>query len=203
MADEGRADSELADVYLVARNLVELETGKLRQVHREKGRGEIALEARLQPHGGAPGPPDVDLDIGPVERREEAEALDVVHVQVREQDVDALQLRRDGGREPPDAGSGIQDQDRAPVADHAHAQCCRRGAPPLGVGRQAEPRVPGSRAPHTSRKYLGAEELRRLADQREGGHVHVPPLRTRSASDGAREGTLSAIIIGRSSGGIA
>src|SRR5436309_2476407 len=54
---------------------------------------------------------------GPKERGKEAETLDMVHVEMRQEDVHALDGRVNGGPEPADAGSGVEPKDGAVGAD--------------------------------------------------------------------------------------
>ncbi len=59
------------------------------EVDGEEGRGEVAYQPTAQPEQGAGGAPEVRLDPGCEERLEEAEALDVVHVEMGEEHVHA------------------------------------------------------------------------------------------------------------------
>ena len=60
----------------------------LRQVHREQRRREVGRDALVERGDGRGRSPDVQLGVGRPDRPEHAEALEVVDVQVREQQVD-------------------------------------------------------------------------------------------------------------------
>ena len=68
--------------------------------------------------------------LGPIERREESETLDVVHVQMGQQDIDAADGRVDGLAQTPDARPRVEHKYRTvlPVA-HPRTTCCRRSGP--------------------------------------------------------------------------
>ena len=90
VADQRGADGELADLHRAAGHFVQHQlAGQVAQVHREERRREVAHEARAQVQGGGGRPPDVHFHVRLEERLEEAQALDVVHVQVGEQHVHA------------------------------------------------------------------------------------------------------------------
>ena len=115
----------------------------------------------------------MDLARGPKERGKEAEALDVVHVEVGQEDVEPLDRRVNGGSEPTDAGPGIEHENGAIGArSRPRRRCCpvtRRFGPELA----SDPRVPhrrmfiGSVAPRTWRGHRGAD---RASPPVESGH---------------------------------
>ena len=80
---------------------------------REERRREVAREASPQFHRRRRRAPYVDLARWPKERGEEAEALDVVHVEVGQEDIQPLDRRVNGGSEPTDAGPGIEHENGA------------------------------------------------------------------------------------------
>jgi hypothetical protein len=55
----------------------------------------------------------MNLARGPKERGKEAEALNVVHVEVGQEDVHPLDGRVNGGPQPTDAGPGVEREDGA------------------------------------------------------------------------------------------
>jgi len=63
----------------------------------------------------------VHLDSPAAQRREEGQPLDVVHVQLGEQDVDAVQLGRGALAQPQDARACIQDEQGARAYQAARA----------------------------------------------------------------------------------
>src|SRR3954451_2940077 len=66
----------------------------------------------------------MDLEIRPEEAGEEPESEDVIHVQVRQQDVDPLQLGRHRRAEYANAGAGVEHHERAWFfTAHLHARC--------------------------------------------------------------------------------
>jgi hypothetical protein len=112
MADEGRRDAELAHLEVRMGNAVELhQTRQVSQVDRKEGGRKVSREARPQVLGGAARTPDVDLHVRIIKRSEEPEPLNVIQVQMRKQDVDAMERARKGESEPADPGSRIEDQD--------------------------------------------------------------------------------------------
>ena len=117
MADQRGADPERADLERRARHLVAGDAGQIAQMHREQRRREVARQPRLERQRAARRPPDVDLDVGLIERGEEAQALDVVHVQVGQQDVDAA-----------DAAGSWAPSRRMPVPASSTSTCRRRRA---------------------------------------------------------------------------
>jgi hypothetical protein len=88
VADKRRADVKWTDVEGHARHRVAGEPRQVAKVDRKQGRREIARQARLQRERAARRPPNVDLDTRIIERPEEAQPLNVIHVQMGQQDVD-------------------------------------------------------------------------------------------------------------------
>ena len=71
---------------------------------------------------GERGPPDLDADAVIPERREEAEALEVVEVQVGQEEVDRAVCRvEEVEAKRADTGAGIQDERRVVVEQHLDA----------------------------------------------------------------------------------
>src|SRR5262249_16066085 len=100
MADARGPDVELSDGEAPAARVVQLEvTWQGAQPHGKQGRGEVSAEARLKAQRGAGRSPDVDLHFWVVERTEEPQSDDVVHVEVGEQYVDSGEPRRQLERE--------------------------------------------------------------------------------------------------------
>ena len=92
MADEIAANAQAANSG-VGLGIVQLEPARhLAQCDREERWREVAADPRAQRHGDRRRPPDVDFQVWPKDRLEEAKALEVVHVQVRDQHVDATHL---------------------------------------------------------------------------------------------------------------
>ncbi len=90
--------------------------GHVAQMHRKQRRRQVAAEPCPQTHPGTGRTPDVGLDRGIEQRPEKAQALDVIHVQVGQQDVDPAQRARERGAEPAHARPGIEDQHGAVMA---------------------------------------------------------------------------------------
>ena len=82
----------------------------------------------------------MNLARGPKKRGKEAEALDVVHVQVGQQDVHPLGSRVDGSPKPTDASPGVEREDGA-IGAH---DLDRGGVAPVTRGFRAGA---GERAP--------------------------------------------------------
>jgi hypothetical protein len=107
-------DLEAADAYrLIGRVMQHDSSVEVSEPDREEWRREIASEASPQVHRRRARAPNMDLAGRPKERGKEAEALDVVHVEVGQEDVQPLDGRVNGGSEPADAGPGIERKDRA------------------------------------------------------------------------------------------
>jgi hypothetical protein len=95
----------------------------------------------------------VNLARRPKERRKEAEALDVVHVEVGQEDVQPLDGRVNRGSEPADAGPGIEredgavgayDLDRGGIAPVARRLWAGAGERPAGSPQADDHRAGGS-----------------------------------------------------------
>src|SRR6185436_17266481 len=117
MAHVARPDAERADLAQRG-ELVACERAlEIAHADREEWRRKVPRQTRSERHRRARRTPDVDLQIGASERREETEALDVIHVQVREQHVDAALCRRDDLSQAPDPRAGIEDEEVIAIAD--------------------------------------------------------------------------------------
>ena len=86
--DEIGHDDKGADLEPARDDIVQDHPRKLAQPDREQGRGQVTGQPLGQPHRRRGGPPEVDLDIGIEQRAEETEALDVIHVEMAEEDVE-------------------------------------------------------------------------------------------------------------------
>ena len=75
------------------------------------------------------------LEVGVVQRVEEAQALDVIHVEVREEHVDPAHAFGQARREPADPGAGIEHEELTGVVAHLDAR--RVPAVAHGVGARA------------------------------------------------------------------
>ena len=147
-------DLEAADAYrLLGRVMQHDASVEVADPDREERRREIACEASPQVHRRGGRAPNMDLAGGPKERGKEAEALDVVHVEVGQEDVQPLDGRVDGGSEPADAGPGIEredgaigahDLDRGGVAPVARRFRAGAGERPAGPPQADDHRVGGS-----------------------------------------------------------
>src|SRR5262245_53499441 len=58
-----------------------------------------------------------------IERTEETQALDVVHMEMREEDVDPISIRLDLCPESTNARTCVEDQHRAVVSAHFNGRC--------------------------------------------------------------------------------
>lgn len=63
----------------------------------------------------------MDIATGLEQRSEEAEALDVVHVEMGEKDVDPARNARDDSAQGPDARASVQDDERGVLRFEGHA----------------------------------------------------------------------------------
>ena len=116
-----------------------------------------------------------------VERCEEPQPLDVVHVEMGEQHVDAvLRVARSGSSAAPaaDAGAGVEHEHRLIVRPHLDAGGVAAVARGLGAGRRDRAARPPDRDPHhdgTSQKIATAPTMAtRLAGQRERRDLDLP-----------------------------
>ena len=107
-------------------------------------RGDIAREPVAQRGFRGGGAPDRDVRL-PAERRgEEHQALDVIEMEMRKQDVDRLVHPREREAEVADARAGVEDQ-RAPVRQR---QLDARGVPSVAHCLRPGCRNRAPRAPH-------------------------------------------------------
>src|ERR1700675_401994 len=98
MDDMRRNTLEASYAYrLVGRVMQHDSSVEVAEPDREERRREIACEASPQVHGRRRRAPNMNLARGPKERGKEAEALDVVHVEVGQEDVQPLDGRVNGG----------------------------------------------------------------------------------------------------------
>src|SRR5581483_11649632 len=134
MADELGADRQPGDLERARGGVVEGEpAGKFPQADGEQRWREVPGEPVVEAVGGRRRPPQVDLEARLVERPEEAEADDVVHVEVGQQDVDPPQP---AGRpvDGPDPGPGVEDAQRPRLRPHLDARRVAAVAGGLGPG---------------------------------------------------------------------
>src|SRR4029450_4531167 len=164
-------------------------------------------QARAQAERRTGRPPDVHLHAGLVERRKKPEPLDVIHVQVGEQQIDAANPAREGGAESPYSRPGIEHQH---VVLRAHLDARGVAAVASSFGSRASQRT--ARAPErdvhhdrTSQKIATAPRWR-PAWPSSGNAVTSISRRTlsnprRNNRPCAGRRSRNAIINGRSSGG--
>ena len=106
-----------------ADHVVQLEPARHVTQHQgEQWRREVAPESGLQAERGAGRPPDVHLHSRAIQRTEETQAEDVVHVEVREQHVHPCQSPRQLRREGPNAGPRIEHDDPSLRSRQSHAR---------------------------------------------------------------------------------
>ena len=105
---------------------------EIADAHREERRRQVAGEAGREIERRRRRSPDVHLEPGAVERVEEPETDDVIHVEMREQDVDALRLRRQRRAEAADPRAAVEDEDV--IAGDAHLDAHRVAAVAHGLG---------------------------------------------------------------------
>ena len=140
--DEICRDGKRPQLEPAGDHIVQDDPGQLAEPDREQGRRQVTGQSLGKLHRGRGGPPEVDLDIWIEQRAEETEALDVIHVEMAEEDV-----------EPPYAivqvvlGMGnprtrIEQETGAIVIDHQS----RRGVAAVADGGHAGPahRPPGT-----------------------------------------------------------
>ena len=98
----------------------------VREPHGEERRRQVDRDALGQRLHRRRRPPDVHVGSGPEQRLEEAQPLQVVQVQMREEDVDlGPRGRRERGAERAHAGAGIEHEDMPALEAHLDA----RGVP--------------------------------------------------------------------------
>ena len=106
-------DRRGADLPRVVGHVVEVHPrGNARELDREERRRQVARDPLGQRASRRRRSPDVQLRLLVPDRAEEAEAFDVVDVQVREQEVDRLRAAAQGRAEPADAGARVEDEQR-------------------------------------------------------------------------------------------
>ena len=122
MTDEVGGDGEPGNLEGAPGGVVELQpAGQVPQPDGEQRRGQVAGEAGVEALRRRRRTPQVHLEVLLVQRPEEAEAEDVVHVEVGEQHVDPPQL---GGLpvDVADARPGVEDGHAAVDRPHLHAR---------------------------------------------------------------------------------
>ena len=82
------------------------------QTDGKEGWREIAGEARAQIESRRGGTPDMHFLAWTIQRFKKPKPLYVIHVEMSEQEVNALRLRSDGRPQPSNSGPGIEHQDR-------------------------------------------------------------------------------------------
>ena len=145
-------------------------------MNREQRRREVAREPGLERECAAARPPDVDLGRRVIERAEEAQSLDVVHVEMGEQDVDRL-VSAGIGAEPADARAGVEHQQRAVIA--SHLDCRGIAAVAGGLRSRSSDRAAGAEQGHThghliSQNSAAAPRNSPWRPDRDRGDVDLP-----------------------------
>jgi hypothetical protein len=103
-AHQGRSNAPLAD-----RAVAEVELARqLAHLNRGQWGGEVPADPVLQRHATLPGAPDRDRGLGPKERREDQQPLNVVEVEVREQHVNVLTRPINAQVDIADTGAGVE-----------------------------------------------------------------------------------------------
>src|SRR5215510_8202207 len=123
MANARGPNVELSDDETPAARVVELQSAwQVAQPYRKQRRGEVSAEARLQAQRGAGWSPDVNLHPRDVERTEEPQPDDVVHVEVGQQHVHSGQPRGQLERKGSNPRACIEREYRAVRTGHAHTR---------------------------------------------------------------------------------
>ncbi len=88
MTDQHGRDVELADVKVSTRHLMQDKlTRQFAQPYRKERRREVTHKAVPEMQCRTSWSPEVHLNFRIVQRREESQSLDVIHVQMRKQDI--------------------------------------------------------------------------------------------------------------------
>ena len=123
MADQCRRDAKLANINFAARDLVETELArKFRESNREKRRRKVAFQSCLKTLRRTRGAPDMYRHVRIIQRCKKSQPLNVVHMQMREQDVDAFEVRWQGGAQTANARARVQHQQCSGLTTHFHAR---------------------------------------------------------------------------------
>ena len=123
MADERRRDAKLANINFAARHLVETELARqFRESNREQRRRQVAFQSRVKTLRRTRRAPDMYCDARIVQRRKETQPLNMVHMQMREQDVDALEILWQGAAQQANTRARVQYQHCSGIAAHFHAR---------------------------------------------------------------------------------
>jgi hypothetical protein len=94
MQHEGRGDVQAPEPELAQGNVVEYETAReIAQTDWEEGWQEVAGETRAQIEGRGRRAPDMHLLAWSKQGFEKPQALDVIHMQMGEQEIEAWHLR--------------------------------------------------------------------------------------------------------------
>jgi len=123
MTDERGLDLEPSDLEAFGRHVVQGQPAwQIPQPNRKERGGQVPGQPACASRAWRRGTPDMNLAAPLVEGFEEAEPLDVVHVEMGQQQVDAPPPAAPPW--PPAAGSpsGVQDQERVPLASHLDAR---------------------------------------------------------------------------------
>ena len=95
MAHERGADREAGHFDAALVEIVQVQIARqLLQSHGEQRWRHVSRQARVEIGGRGTRSPDVHFEVGTEQWREESEALDVIHMEVREQHVDAAHVGR-------------------------------------------------------------------------------------------------------------
>src|SRR5262249_13135979 len=141
------------------RYFVQRESRDVPQVDGEQRRRQVAHQPLAEAQRGARRRPEMYVDVGVEERSEEPEPLDVVHVQVGEQQVDAPERRRERAAEEPDPGPRVQDRDAVVLGPYLHAggvAAVARGVRSRGGERAAHAPEPDPHGGSVSQKTATA-----------------------------------------------
>src|SRR5262245_25854429 len=207
MTYEARADLELADPDLLASDLVYDKTaGKHPQSHGKQRRRKVAPETVGQAQGRTRRPVEMDLRARIVQRSEEAQSLDVVHMEERQEEIDTPDGSVELGAEAADAGPRVEYQHGSLRPTHLDARGIASVADGVGPGRRDGPSGPPQGHVHDalrrSTRSLPEDEERAeqaisLADhgddrQLDGAHQSVEGFHDQRLVDGTAlgEGSL-------------
>ena len=95
-------------------------TAKAAQAYGEQRWRQVARQALSQVGVGRSGSPDMQLDVRSEARLEEAEALEVIQVQVAQHQVDSTAVAAEAYAQRTDAGAGVEHDQRS-VGSNLHA----------------------------------------------------------------------------------
>ena len=125
MADEVRLHGQAAQLEPAARGVMQHQATarKIANAHGEERRREITGQSVVERHRRRGRAPDVHLHRRIEERREEAEPLQVVHVEVREQDIEPPQSGINRRRSIADSRAGVKQNHGAVVRGDFDGGC--------------------------------------------------------------------------------